>query len=144
MPAKRRLAGGIVAGFTPARISGVSCVKSCVTADEAPGRSLVRLRSAASCRTRAASSSGRHRRRRTDVSAGVASPRRKGRLRRRKVPSAAAQRTGVALSASDGSTSRQSPGGITIDHGEILAGPGRSADGVVASLRGAATGVRQA
>jgi hypothetical protein len=125
--------GGIVAG-SPARITGVSCVKSCVSADEAQAGSIVRLRGHELQNTGRVVFLGR-----TgdadNVSAGV---------RRRdarpayvdvKVPAAARSGPVLALERSDGSTSLQSPGGITVDHGVDPRGAGSiRGNGVVAKL----------
>jgi murein DD-endopeptidase MepM/ murein hydrolase activator NlpD len=124
--------GGIVAG-SPARITGVSCVKSCVSADEAQAGSIVRLRGRELQNTGRVVFLGR-----TggadDVSAGVRRRDAKPAYVDVKVPAAARSGPVLALER-DGSTSRQSPGGITIDHGVDPRGVGSiSGNGVVAKL----------
>ncbi|MGZ6313996.1 MAG: hypothetical protein ACXWO7_11110, partial [Candidatus Limnocylindrales bacterium] len=125
--------GGIVAG-SPARISGVSCVKSCVSTDEAQAGSIVRLRGRELQNTGRVVFLGR-----TgdgdDASAGVRRRDAKAYYVDVKVPATARSGPVLALERSDGSTSRQSPGGITIDHGVDPRGAGSiSGNGVVAKL----------
>jgi Peptidase family M23 len=125
--------GGIVAG-SPARITGVSCVKSCVSTDEAQAGSIVRVRGRELQDTGRVVFLGR-----TgdsdDASAGVRRRDAKASYVDVKVPAAARSGPVLVLERSDGSTSRQSPGGITIDHGVDPRGAGSiSGNGVVAKL----------
>ena len=125
--------GGIVAG-SPARITGVSCVTSCVSADEARAGSILRVRG------RELQSTGRvvflgRPGDADDVSAGVRRRDAKARYVDVKVPSAARSGPVLVLERADGSASRQSPTGITIDHGVDPRGPGSvRGNGVVAKL----------
>ncbi len=125
--------GGIVAG-SPARISGVSCVRSCVSADEAQAGSIVRVRGRELQDTGRVVFLGR-----TgsgdDASAGVRRRDAKATYVDVRVPAAARSGPVLVLERGDGSTSRQSPAGITIDHGVDPRGPGSiSGNGVVAKL----------
>ena len=125
--------GGIVAG-SPARITAVSCVKSCVSADEAQPGSIVRLRGRELQNTGRVVFLGRTGTS-DDASAGVRRRDAKATYVDVKVPAAARSGPVLALERSDGSTSRQSPGGITIDHGVDPRGAGSiSGNGVVAKL----------
>jgi hypothetical protein len=125
--------GGIVAG-SPARITGVSCVKSCVSADEAQAGSIVRVRGRELQNTGRVVFLGRT----GDADDASASVRRrdaKASYVDVKVPATARSGPVLALERGDGSTSRQSPGGITIDHGVDPRGPGSiRGNGVVAKL----------
>jgi murein DD-endopeptidase MepM/ murein hydrolase activator NlpD len=125
--------GGIVAG-SPARVTSVSCVKSCVSADEAQAGSIVRVRGRELQNTGRVVFLGR-----TgsgdDASAGVRRRDAKPAYVDVRVPAAARSGPVLALERGDGSTSRQSPNGITIDHGVDPRGPGSiRGNGVVAKL----------
>jgi murein DD-endopeptidase MepM/ murein hydrolase activator NlpD len=124
--------GGIVAG-SPARITGVSCVKSCVSSDEAQAGSIVRVRGRNLQDTARVVFLGR-----TggsdDVSAGVRRRDAKSTTVDVRVPSTA--RSGpVLLLDRDGSASQHSSTGITIDHGVDPRGAGSiTGRGIVAKL----------
>ena len=124
--------GGLAAG-SPATITGVACLKPCVAADEAQAGSLVRVRG------RELSDTGRvvflgRTGGADDASAGVRRRDAKSGYVDVKVPVAARSGPVVVLDR-DGSASRPSRTGITIDHGVDPRGAGSvSGRGVVAKL----------
>ncbi len=125
--------GGIVAG-SPARITGVSCVTSCVSADEAQPGSTLRVRG------RQLQDAGRvvflgRTGNSDDVSVSVRRRDAKPGYVDVKVPAAARSGPVLVLERGDGTASRQSTTGITIDHGVDPRGPGSvRGNGVVAKL----------
>jgi hypothetical protein len=124
--------GGLAAG-SAARTSGVVCLKSCIAADEARAASIVRVRGRELQDTRRVVFLGRTGAA-DDATASVRHGDAKANYVDVKVPSAA--RSGPVLVLDrDGSTSRPSPTGITIDHGVDPHGAGSvTGRGVVAKL----------
>ena len=125
--------GGIVAG-SPARITGLACVKSCVSGDEAQAGSIVRVRGRELQETGRVVFLGR-----TgggdDVTAAVRRRDARATTVDVRVPSAARSGPVLLLERGDGTASKQSPAGVTIDHGVDPHGPGSiSGGGVVAKL----------
>jgi murein DD-endopeptidase MepM/ murein hydrolase activator NlpD len=125
--------GGLVAGSS-ARITGLSCLRSCIGADEAQPGSTVRLRGRELQDTGRIVFLGR-----TggsdDVSAAVRRRDAKPGYVDVRVPAAARSGPVLALDRVDGSASRPSPTGVTIDHGVDPRGPGSvRGNGIVARL----------
>lgn len=125
--------GGIVAG-SPARITGLRCVKSCVSADEVQPGSILRVRGRELQNTgrvvflgRAGTSD--------DVSGGVRRRDAKPGYADVKVPAGARSGPVLVLERGDGTASRQSTIGITVDHGVDPRGAGSiTGNGIVARL----------
>jgi murein DD-endopeptidase MepM/ murein hydrolase activator NlpD len=125
--------GGIVAG-SPARITAVSCVSSCVSADEVQPGSILRVRGRELQNTGRVVFLGRTGNS-DDVSAGVRRRDAKPGYVDVKIPAAARSGPVLVLERADGTASRQSTTGITIDHGVDPRGPGSiRGNGVVAKL----------
>jgi hypothetical protein len=125
--------GGIVAG-SPARITGMSCVKSCVSADEAQPGSILRVRGRELQDTGRVVFLGRTGTA-DDVSTAVRRRDAKATSVDVRVPAAARSGPVLVVDRGDGSTSRQSSTGITIDHGVDPRGAGSvRGNGVVAKL----------
>ena len=125
--------GGLAAG-SPASIAGITCLKSCVAAGEAQPGSVVRVRG------RELSDAGRvvflgRPGGYDDAFAGVRRRDARSTYVDVKVPTAARTGPVLVLDRADGSSSRPSPTGITIDHGVDPRGPGSvNGGGVIAKL----------
>ena len=125
--------GGLLAG-SPARITGVSCVKSCVSTDAAQPGSILRVRGRELQNTGRVVFLGRPGTS-DDVSAAVRRRDAKPGYADVKVPAAARSGPVLALERGDATASRQSATGITIDHGVDPRGAGSvRGNGVVAKL----------